>query len=343
MIYKWSLLTSLVIFTPVGRATEHEPKPPFHEKVIDDAKILAHQSGTFLEKPYSFLGAIPGAALGFMSAIPIAVASSAVMPIIHLGSGDIAAAGKSIVLAPLQTLYFGGSKGAEYVMSITGASGYIAGASLGATAAIVKNTIEYSGVFPFNRESANEQLPTFQSKYHRTIKTNKYLTACEQPLLDFVEKKLADSLDPIIIEQEWQYTVALAHDCLLTQYRSFLGEYDHQLLVSSQLEASKKIKDYQNKISHLEAYKQNTQARIDTYGASPRLQDMMQANENRLEITKSKLEEIVEQEAKNQTETEILKSMEGELMEIKDLILHELKQSGINQSSKWPTPLYHSN
>ena len=352
MLNKTLLVLMLVFFTFKLNAIEDNQQIGFPTQLIEDAKIYACTGGNILKKPCALAGAIPGATVGLIGSLPVAFAASAIIPVIHLGSGHLLEASKSLVTAPINMLYLGSITGANWGMLLTGSSGYLAGAGLGTATALAKNVVSYSGFFTnsseeYNHKSSNtiavcetEENPQTLTKYQLTIKNNIYLKQCEQALIDFIERKPSESNDVLVIEQDWEYTVALAHDCLRDQYKSFIGSEEYKNLGRSLSEQVLKLNAYETKIEKLKSQESNTKARIELHGSNPRLEDILAANAKHLSREEPIYRELLNSVNQSKERVEKIRSLEEDIIYFRNLILEELKNSGINQSLVWPHPLY---
>lgn len=343
----------MILVSNFARADDQVTQLKFHSQVIEDSKLFANKGGKILKKPCKIVGAIPGATIGFFSSIPFAIAATAFIPMIHLGSGDLLEASKAVFCAPINTLYLGGVTGANLGGFIAGSSGFLAGASLGTVTAVAKNVIVYSGILPSTPEedepivresrtvdTVNNYLSSTQSMHMLTIENNNYLKQCKEALIDIVEHKKIASNDPIIIRQEWEYSVSLAHDCLRDQYISLIESPEYVTMDEQLAMLDLKIKEYSNKIEKLRSFQLNTQARVARFGTNSRLKDLLVGNQRRLLEEESFYEKSLKSLEKTKIKIKEFRIIEGDIIFYRNILLEELKKNGIDLSHRWPKPRY---
>ena len=123
-----------------GRHESSKKLSTITSEILEDAEAGAKIGGVIGGVPAAITGVVPGAAIGAIAAIPFALASSVTIPIGTLCTGNIFLAPIMVFAAPAYTLGLGAVGGAYCGGMVAGASGLIAGTSMGALLGIAKGT-----------------------------------------------------------------------------------------------------------------------------------------------------------------------------------------------------------
>lgn len=109
-------------------------------EIAAQTEDAANLGGLIGGVPGAVAGAVPGAMIGFVGSIPMALASTVVVPWVTFFSGNILLAPLSAVVAPAYTLGMGTMGGLYCGAAISGATGFIAGSGMGALLGLTKGT-----------------------------------------------------------------------------------------------------------------------------------------------------------------------------------------------------------
>lgn len=258
-------------------------------KIIEESRNYADISGKILAKPCSVAGSIPGAALGFFASIPFAIASSAIMPLVYIGSGDFGEAGKSIVWAPIETLAFGSKTGMSCGMVLSATPAYVLGAGFGTATAVAKNIIEHVASQQTedeepNIEAVEEKIANLPDDYTDIIKDNFYLSQCEAAISNVLAPKPPNSQDPLIIAQDLEYNISLANDCLQSQLKEFKQTPAYRTY-SQEIEIHENsLRAISEQLANLKSLRLNDTARLNRYGDNRHIQDKLLKISKKIEV-----------------------------------------------------------
>ena len=150
--------------------------------IVEDTKKGAEIGGQIGGVPAAVTGAVPGAVFGFCASIPLAIASSFAAPFATFLSGNFLLAPLTVFIAPVYTLGMGTVGGLYAGAAVSGASGFIAGSSLGALIGLTKGTACNLAEIP----PAVQNL-IFSDPVQRRIK--RYEEKLQKSMLALVEKK----------------------------------------------------------------------------------------------------------------------------------------------------------